>query len=217
MEGAFTPDDLLDCYREGVFPMADTRHDKKMFLVDPTRRGVLPLNGLKISRRLGRTVRSDRFEVQVDSDFQGVIAACAAPRPGRLETWINGSIEWLCSRLYEQGVAHCVETWRDGRMVGGLYGIAIGGAFFGESMFSVETDASKVALVHLVARLRVGGFTLLDAQFLTDHLATLGAVEISRAEYRKRLAAALDIKADFRRMPAQTAGAAALQATSQRS
>ena len=217
LEGVFTTDDLLDCYREGVFPMADARHDKKIFLVDPTRRGVLPLDSLKISRRLARTVRSDRFEVRVDSDFEGVIAACAAPRPGRLETWINGSIEWLCTRLNQNGFAHSIETWREGRMVGGLYGIAIGGAFFGESMFSIETDASKVALVHLVSRLRFGGFSLLDAQFLTDHLTTLGAVEISRADYRDRLAEALKLTADFGRMPIQTVGAAALHATSQRS
>ena len=213
----FTDDDLLNCYRQGVFPMADARQDRRMFLVDPTRRGVLPLDGLTITRRLARTVRSDRFEVRVDGDFAGVLAACAAPRPGRLETWINGSIEMLCRRLFERGFAHCVETWRDGRMVGGLYGIALGGAFFGESMFSTERDASKVALVHLVARLRAGGFTLLDAQFLTDHLATLGAIEISRAEYRRWLARALEAPADFLRLPVQAGGADALQATSQRS
>ncbi len=217
MAHGFSDDDLLDCYREGVFPMADARHDRKMFLVDPVRRGVLPLDGLRISRRLARTVRSDRFEVRIDTDFGGVIAACAAPKPGRLETWINGSIETLCLRLFHRGFAHSVETWRERRLVGGLYGIAIGGAFFGESMFSLERDASKVALVHLVARLRIGGFSLLDAQFLTDHLATLGAVEISRAEYRLRLERALALSADFTRMQAQAAGGEALQATSHRS
>ena len=217
MADSFSDDDLLDCYRQGVFPMADSRHDRKMFLVDPVRRGVLPLDGLNVSRRLARTVRSDRFEVRVDSDFSGVVAACAAPQPGRLETWINGGIERLCGRLFQRGLAHSVETWREGQMAGGLYGIAIGGAFFGESMFSRERDASKVALVHLVARLRAGGYALLDAQFLTDHLATLGAVEISREEYRRRLEGALGVEADFGRLPAYAAGAEALQATSQRS
>ncbi len=213
-ETDFTDDDLLDCYRQGVFPMADARHDRRMFLVDPVRRGIVPLDGLRVSRRLARTVRSDRFEARFDSDFAGVIAACAASRPGRLETWINGSIEALCLRLFARGFAHSVETWREGRLVGGLYGIAIGGAFFGESMFSVERDASKVALVHLVERLNAGGFALLDAQFITDHLASLGAVEISRTEYRARLELALATNADF---SAQVAGVAAPQATSQRS
>ncbi len=214
MAETFTDDDLLDCYRQGVFPMADARHDRRMFLVDPVRRGILPLDGLRVSRRLARTVRSGRFETRFDSDFRATIAACAASRPGRLETWINGSIEALCLRLFARGFAHSVETWRDGRLVGGLYGIAIGGAFFGESMFSVERDASKVALVHLVERLNAGGFALLDAQFITDHLASLGAIEISRTEYRARLRLALAIDADF---SAQAAGVAAPQATSQRS
>ncbi len=217
MADTFTEDDLLECYRQGVFPMADSRHDRRMFLVDPVRRGILPLDALKITRRLARTVRSNRFDVRVDTDFAGVIAACAAPEPGRLETWINPSIERLCSGLFERGYAHSVETWREDRLVGGLYGIAIGGAFFGESMFSLERDASKVALVHLVARLNIGGYGLLDAQFLTDHLATLGAVEISKEEYRRRLARALDLPADFSRLPSYAAGAEALQATSQRS
>ena len=214
MADAFTDDDLLDCYRQGVFPMADARHDRRMFLVDPVRRGILPLDGLQVSRRLARTVRSGRFEARIDSAFGAVIAACAESRPGRLETWINASIETLCLRLFERGFAHSVETWRNGALVGGLYGIAIGGAFFGESMFSVERDASKVALVHLVDRLNAGGFTLLDTQFITDHLASLGAVEISRTDYRARLKRALAVDADF---PRQVAGAAAPQATSQTS
>ena len=213
----FTADDLIDCYRRGMFPMADARHDEKVFLVEPVRRGVIPLDTLKISRRLARTVRSDRFEVRVDTAFAQVIAACAAPRPGRMETWINHGIEALCLELFRRGQAHSIEAWRAGTLAGGLYGIALGGAFFGESMFSVETDASKVALVHLAARLKAGGFTLLDAQFITDHLAQFGAVEIPKVEYRRRLSAALMHRGDFSALPDYVAGTAALQATSQAS
>lgn len=216
MQG-FSADDLIECYRQGVFPMADARHDERVFLVEPVRRGVIPLSGLRIPRRLARTVRTDRFEARVDTAFAEVIAACAAPRPGRMETWINGTIETLCLELHRRGQAHSVEVWQEGDLVGGLYGIALGGAFFGESMFSSRTDASKVALVHLVARLRAGGFRLLDTQFMTDHLRSFGAVEISKAEYRRRLAAALKHKADFNTLPAYVAGAAALQETSQAS
>ena len=210
----FTAEDLIDCYRQGVFPMADARHDERLFLVEPVRRGVIPLEALKIPRRLARTVRSDRFEVRVDTAFAAVIAACAAPRPGRMETWINRTIETLCVELFDRGQAHSVETWREGALVGGLYGVSIGGAFFGESMFSVESDASKVALVHLAARLRAGGFKLLDAQFLTDHLKTFGAIEIPKVEYRRRLASAVAHKADFLALPLYVAGVAALQFTS---
>ena len=210
----FTAEDLIDCYRQGVFPMADARHDERLFLVEPVRRGVIPLEALKIPRRLARTVRSDRFEVRVDTAFAAVIAACAAPRPGRMETWINRTIETLCVELFDRGQAHSVETWREGALVGGLYGVSIGGAFFGESMFSVESDASKVALVHLAARLRAGGFKLLDAQFLTDHLKTFGAIEIPKVEYRRRLASAVADKADFLALPLYVAGVAALQFTS---
>jgi leucyl/phenylalanyl-tRNA--protein transferase len=193
----FTADDLIDCYRRGVFPMADARHDERLFLVDPARRGIIPLDGLHVSRSLGRTVRSPRFETRVDSAFEAVIEACAAPAPGRSETWINLTIQSLCGELFKRGEAHSVETWRDGRLVGGLYGVAVGAAFFGESMFSLERDASKVALVRLVELLRAGGFTLLDAQFVTDHLESLGAVEISREDYRRRLAAAVGRNAVF--------------------
>jgi len=192
-----TAETLIDCYRRGVFPMADARHDERLFLVDPARRGVIPLDGFHVSRRLARTVRSGRFETRVDSAFDAVIEACAESRPGRRETWINHTIQSLCSDLFKLGTAHCVETWREGRLVGGLYGVAVGGAFFGESMFSVERDASKVALVRLVEQLKAGGFTLLDAQFVTEHLESLGALEISRGEYRKRLALALAVEADF--------------------
>ncbi len=211
----FDADALIACYRQGVFPMADARHDEKIFLVEPTRRGVIPLQGLRISHRLARTVRSDRFEVRTDTAFETVISGCAAPRPGRMETWINSTIERLCLELFARGTAHSVEAWWDDRLVGGLYGISIGGAFFGESMFSIERDASKVALVHLVARLNAGGYSLLDAQFMTDHLKTFGAMEISKADYRRRLATALTQRGDFNALGDYCAGAAALQATSQ--
>jgi len=213
----FSVDNLIDCYRRGVFPMADARHDRRVFLVDPARRGVMPLDRFHISRRLARTVRSDRFDVRVDTAFGAVVAACAAPRTGRMETWINEPIQQMCDALFDRGVGHSVEAWREGRLVGGLYGLALGGAFFGESMFSLERDASKVALVHLVARLRVGGFSLLDTQFLTDHLATFGAEEISRADYAERLAQALEVEGDFGRLSLQAGGAEAMQVTSQAS
>jgi leucyl/phenylalanyl-tRNA--protein transferase len=213
----FSVDDLIDCYRRGVFPMADARHDRRVFLVDQARRGVMPLDRFHVSRRLARTVRSDRFDVRVDTAFGAVVAACAAPRTGRMETWINVPIQQMCDALFERGVAHSVEAWLGGRMVGGLYGLALGGAFFGESMFSVERDASKVALVHLVARLRAGGFRLLDAQFVTEHLAAFGAEEISRADYAERLAHALKVEGDFRRLSLQAGGVEAMQVTSQAS
>jgi len=214
---SFSVDDLIDCYRRGVFPMADARHDRRVFLVDPARRGVMPLETFHVSRRLARTVRSDRFEVRIDTAFTDVVAACATPRPGRMETWINEPIQLMCDALFERGVGHSVEAWRDGRMVGGLYGLALGGAFFGESMFSTERDASKVALTHLVARLKIGRFRLLDTQFMTDHLASFGAEEISRADYARRLAAALAVDADFGRMSPYAGGAGAMQVTSQAS
>lgn len=196
--------------------MADARDDDRVFLIDPERRGVIEFAGFHVARRLARTVRADRFEIRTDTAFQQVVAACADAAPGRSETWINGPIERLYGELHLRGHAHSVESWREGRLVGGLYGVALAGAFFGESMFSRETDASKVALVHLVARLAGGGYRLLDTQFLTEHLATFGAVEIPRAEYRRRLARALAAQGDFQRMPALR-GAAALQVISQAS
>ena len=213
----FSIDELIACYRRGVFPMADARHDRRVFLVDPIRRGVLPLDGFHVSRRLARTVRADKFDIRIDTVFPDVVEACAAPREGRMETWINEPIQRMCAELFARGLAHSVEAWRGGTLVGGLYGIALGGAFFGESMFSVERDASKTALTHLVARLNVGGFTLLDAQFMTQHLAKFGAVEISRGEYGRRLAAALAARADFDRMSRYARGAEAMQAINQAS
>ena len=216
MDG-FSADDLIACYRRGVFPMADARHDERVFLVDPARRGVMPLKGFHLPRRLARTVRADRFQVRIDTAFSEVIDHCAAARPGRMETWINGPIQSLCLELFDRGKAHSVETWLDGRLVGGLYGISLGAAFFGESMFSLERDASKVALVHLVARLRIGGYRLLDAQFITEHLAGFGAVEVSRADYGRQLSDAVANHADFLKMTPYAGGAEALQAISQAS
>ncbi|MGE5565803.1 MAG: leucyl/phenylalanyl-tRNA--protein transferase [Parcubacteria group bacterium] len=214
-DDGFDVQDLIACYRQGIFPMADARHDRRIFLIDPELRGILPLERFHVPRRLARTVRSNIYTVKVDTAFDAVVAACAAPRPERPETWINRPIQQLYGDLYRTGLAHSVEAWRDGELVGGLYGVALGGAFFGESMFSTARDASKVALVHLAARLIVGGFRLLDAQFMTEHLAQFGAREIGRDEYRRRLALALEVDADFYRFAGD--GAAVLQATSQAS
>lgn len=196
-----TPDMLLRAYAIGVFPMAEDRDDPDLFWVDPRMRGIIPLDRFHVPRRLRRTVRSDRFQVTVDTDFEGLIEGCAEPTAGRPRTWINDRIIMLYTSLHRLGYAHSIECRRGGELVGGLYGVALGGAFFGESMFSRESDASKVALVHLVARLRGGGFTLLDSQFITRHLRRFGAAEIPRSEYRQRLADALKTKADFRRDP----------------
>lgn len=212
----FGPRELLECYARGVFPMADAREDDRVFLIDPEKRGVIPLDGFHISRRLARTVRGDPFEIRIDTAFRQVVYECAAPTPGRTDTWINGVIEDLYAQLFEMGHAHSVECWTGDELVGGLYGVTLGGAFFGESMFSRRTDASKVALVHLVARLHADGFRLLDAQFITDHLSTFGAVEVPRAEYHRRLARALEAQAQFQRTAVGT-GAAALQVISQAS
>jgi len=211
---AFDARDLLSCYARGVFPMADARDDDRVFLIDPERRGVLPLDRFHVARRLARTVRADPFEIRVDAAFQRVVEACAASGPGRTETWINHPIEDLYVRLQALGFAHSVECWQGGELVGGLYGVSLQGAFFGESMFSRRRDASKVALVHLVARLIAGGYRLLDAQFMTAHLEQFGAEEISRLDYHRRLALALSTQGDFQRAGA-LAGAAALQLISQ--
>ena len=213
----FTVQDLIACYQRGVFPMADAREDNRIFLVDPDKRGIIPLAAFHIPRRLARTIRAGLYQVRVDTAFEAVIEACAGARPGRLETWINGPIQRLYGELYRLGLAHSVECWRDGEMVGGLYGVSIGGVFFGESMFSTARDASKVALVHLVARLIVGRYGLLDAQFITEHLSQFGAVEVSRADYQSQLGLALSRQSDFYRLPAYTDGGAALQAISQAS
>jgi leucyl/phenylalanyl-tRNA--protein transferase len=197
---SFTADDLVACYRRGVFPMAEARDDDRVFLIDPERRGVIPLDSFHIPRRLARTVRTNPFDIRIDTAFDQVIAACAEPAPDRPETWINAPIRQLYRELFGRGLVHTVECWSDDRLVGGLYGVALGGAFFGESMFSTARDASKVALVHLVGRLIAGGYRLLDAQFMTDHLAQFGAVEMARPDYRRTLAKALPLQADFYRL-----------------
>jgi len=214
-----TAEDLITCYRQGVFPMAEDRQSCELSLVDPDFRGVFPLEHFHVPKRLARTVRQERFEVRVDSAFSRVLSACAEPEDDyRDDTWINASIEELYSELHRRGQAHSVECWREGELVGGLYGVSIGAAFFGESMFSRETDASKVALVHLAARLIVGGYRLLDAQFHTDHLAQFGLEEIPRAEYQLRLAGALSGAAGvFGALGVASSGAAVLQATSHKS
>ncbi len=190
-----TPDLLLRAYRAGLFPMAETRHGSRLYWLDPELRGVLPLDGFHLPKRLLRTVLSDRYEVSSDRDFAGVVAGCAASGPGRQDTWINADIERLFGALHRLGHAHSVECRRDGVLVGGLYGVSLGGVFFGESMFSTERDASKVALVHLVARMGLGGYTLLDTQFVTTHLAQFGADEIPREDYKAQLAAAVAVPA----------------------
>ena len=194
MDGAdLTPDLLLHAYRHGIFPMAESRDDPQVFWVDPVRRGVMPLDGFHLSRRLARTWRSGRFRISVDQDFAGVMAGCA----DRPETWINPTILRVYAQLHALGQAHSVEVWEDELLVGGVYGVAVAAAFFGESMFSRRRDASKIALAALVARLNAGGFTLFDTQFLTPHLASLGGIAVSRAAFQRHLRAALAVAADF--------------------
>lgn len=188
-----TPSLLLRAYANGIFPMSDSSGTSEIYWVDPKFRGILPLEGFHISRSMRRFVRRGGFDVAVNSDFAGTVAACA----DRDETWINDEIKDLYQTLHRLGYAHSVEVWASGRMVGGVYGVAIGGAFFGESMFSRATNMSKVALIWLVARLNAGGFTLLDTQFITSHLASLGGIEINRAAYHDRLAHALTLQGHF--------------------
>jgi leucyl/phenylalanyl-tRNA--protein transferase len=192
-----TPEILLRAYAAGVFPMADSAEDPGLYWVEPDQRGILPLDGFHVARSLRKVVKSERFTIRFDHDFDGVISGCAAPAPERERTWINKRIRGLYGELFALGPCHTVECWQDDMLVGGLYGLALGGAFFGESMFHTVTDASKVALVHLVAGLIAGGFTLLDTQFLTGHLSTFGAREWPRPLYRLRLDAALEVAAQF--------------------
>ncbi len=192
-----TPDILLRAYSIGLFPMAESAADQNLFWIDPEARGIFPLDRMIISKKLARIIRSDRFEIRIDHDFGGVIEGCAAAAAGREKTWINQRIRTLYGQLFELGHVHTIESWQDGELVGGLYGVALGAAFFGESMFHRRTDASKVALVHLAARLFAGGFRLLDTQFVTPHLESLGAIEVSKEAYRIILADAVAHKADF--------------------
>jgi leucyl/phenylalanyl-tRNA---protein transferase len=192
-----TPQILLRAYAAGIFPMAEAAEDNALYWVEPEDRGLIPLDGLHVSHSLRKTVRRRTFAIRTDRDFAGVIAACAAKMPNRGTTWINGRIRSLYTQLHRMGCCHSVECWQDEVLVGGLYGVRIGAVFFGESMFSRQPDASKVALVHLVARLNAGGFRLLDAQFLNPHLERMGAKTLPKAEYRRLLEPALDAEADF--------------------
>jgi len=209
-----TPEILLKAYAAGIFPMAEDANDPSLFWVEPRDRGIIPLDTFRITRRLARTVRSDQFEVRIDHDFDAIIAGCAAPGFDREKTWISERIRKLYGALFDAGHCHTVEVYREGRLVGGLYGVRLQSAFFGESMFHRERDASKVALVHLVARLRRGRFTLLDTQFVTPHLAQFGAIEIPRRDYKRLLQAAMEREADWHPWPASAtvSGAQALAA-----
>ena len=192
-----TPELMLRAYRIGLFPMAESREARTLYWLDPEQRGVIPLEGFHLSRRLARPLRQRPFRLTANRAFERVIDECAAPRPSSPESWINAEIRSLFLALHEQGHAHSIESWQGEELVGGLYGVALGGAFFGESMFSRADDASKIALVNLVARLRLGGFTLLDAQFQTSHLAQFGTEEVPRALYKRLLSAAVDLPAEF--------------------
>jgi len=196
-----TPQVLLKAYSCGIFPMAESARDPALYWIEPQHRGILPLDRVHVPRRLKRTIKSTAFDVRVDTDFDGVIEGCAASRPGRRSTWINSRIRLLYRDLFELGHCHTIEVWDADRMVGGLYGVALGGAFFGESMFSLERDVSKIALVHLAGRLIAGGFVLLDTQFVTDHLRQFGTIEVGRWEFQIRLEEALKVPADFHQMP----------------
>lgn len=213
MSAPLTPDLLLRAYAAGIFPMAESFGRRELFWVDPHQRGILPLDNFHISRSLRRRIRRRDYEIRTDSDFRGVLEGCA----DRDETWISAPIFEAYLTLHEIGFAHSLEVWEGGHLTGGVYGVCLGGAFFGESMFSRRTDASKLALAYLVDRLRLGGFTLFDTQFLTPHLASLGAIEISRDEYRERLAAALRVTADFDRAGAAPQPSEILQRMTQTS
>ena len=203
-ESAFveiTPEVLLKAYACGIFPMAESAEDPALYWIEPEHRGIIPLDGFHLPSRLARTVRSDRFDIRVNHDFEGVLDGCSEPAPGRARTWINKRIRTLYRKLYDIGHCHSIEAYEDGQLAGGLYGVCLGRAFFGESMFHRSRDASKVALVHLVARLKAGDFRLLDTQFVTDHLKTFGAIEVSRRQYHKLLEGALVGEGNFAALP----------------
>lgn len=202
-----TPQVLLKAYSCGIFPMAESADDPALYWIEPQARGILPLDAVHVPRRLAKTIRQGVFEVRINTNFAAVIDGCAASTAGRRSTWINARIRSLYGALFEQGHCHTVETWLDGRIVGGLYGVALGGAFFGESMFSTERDASKVALTYLCARLVYGRFSLLDTQFVTDHLRQFGTIEVERQEFHRLLEPALAREADFRALPADASPA----------
>jgi leucyl/phenylalanyl-tRNA--protein transferase len=188
---AITPEILLRAYSIGLFPMAESADDPEIFWVEPETRGVLPLDEFHVSKSLAKVIRKNPFDLRVDADFEGVMALCAAPADDRPSTWINSTIRKLYSELHRMGHAHSVEAWESDELIGGLYGVSLGSAFFGESMFSRRTNASKICLVHLVERLKAKGFTLLDTQFTTEHLKTFGAIDIPKDEYLALLKAAV--------------------------
>jgi leucyl/phenylalanyl-tRNA---protein transferase len=200
-----TPEVLLKAYACGIFPMAESADDPALYWIEPERRGVLPLDSFHVPARLKRTLRQDHYRVVCDHDFEAVIDGCAEPAAGRARTWINTRIRTLYRGLYMRGHCHTVEVYDGSALVGGLYGVSLGGAFFGESMFHRVRDASKIALVHLVARLRAGGFVLLDTQFVTDHLKIFGARELTRRQYHRQLEAALVVNGRFSAVPADNA------------
>jgi len=208
---------LLEAYQLGFFPMAESRDSDELMWVKPIMRGVFPLDGFRMSKSLRKVVRQDRFEVRLDSAFTEVMQLCASKEAGREETWINQDILASYRGLHEIGHAHSVECWREGTLVGGLYGVSIKGAFFGESMFSLATDASKVALCHLIARLQIGGYQLLDSQFLTDHLESLGAVEVPAEDYEVMLADSLKVQGNFYALDRQASGSSIVQSITQTS
>lgn len=205
-----TPQVLLKAYSCGIFPMAESAVDPALYWIEPQQRGILPLDDVHIPKRLARTVRTTPLVVRIDDDFESIISGCAASKPGRRSTWINARIRTLYRELFELGYCHTVGVWHDDELVGGLYGLALGSAFFGESMFSTERDASKIALVHLVARLIAGDFTLLDTQFVTDHLRQFGTIEVDRGTFQETLEEALSKQGNFNALPRQVDGATAL-------
>lgn len=212
-----TPEVLLKAYAAGVFPMAETAEDNALYWIDPNTRGILPLSAFHVPKRLARTVRTGKYQIRINHAFEEVMIACAQATPEREVTWINDRIRRLYAALFKMGRCHSVEAWFEDKLVGGLYGVSLGGAFFGESMFSHSRDASKVALVHLAARLICGGYTLLDAQFQTEHLSQFGALEVERDDYHDLLAKALEVQADFHRFRLDGDGRKVLQSVSQMS
>ena len=214
---ALTPEILLTAYSHGIFPMAESQDDPEIFWLDPERRGIFPLDDFHLSRTMRKVVRKNPYHITVDTNFRQVMKACAMPAKDRENTWINRTILDLYTELHEQGHAHSVEVWRDKKLVGGLYGVSFNAVFCGESMFSIESNTSKLALTYLVARLKAGGFRLLDTQFLTDHLASLGAVEISREEYHRRLDQAIGFEGDFYSLASDASSEEIIQSITQTS
>jgi leucyl/phenylalanyl-tRNA---protein transferase len=200
-----TPELIVRAYSAGIFPMSEDAEDENLFWVSPEQRGIIPLDGFRLSTSLRKAIRKSGLQVRVDTDFDAIIEGCATVGEDRDTTWINRTIRTVYGELFARGIAHTVEVWDGTDLVGGLYGLAIGGAFFGESMFHRRTNASKIAMAHLVARLNAGGFVLLDTQFLTDHLASLGGIEIPRRDYEERLATALQVNGDWHAIDRATA------------